>query len=174
MRISWSRRQTTAWHLAIIACSYSIRATIYLVSIDWRHGDSCRGNTEEKGEFRRQYGLRLSTARGLVVSVAPARLRSLPGAFATGFADWSATPALGWNSWDVYGQSVTESEVRANADYMAANLKQFGWEYAVVDIRWTVPNPTYIYNPDATFTLDQNGRFLPRPIAFQVPPAARV
>lgn len=80
---------------------------------------------------------------------------------AEGFADWASTPPMGWNSWDAYGQSVTESEVRANADYMAANLKPFGWEYVVVDIRWTVPNPTFIYNSDATFTLDGNGRFLP-------------
>ena len=61
------------------------------------------------------------------------------------FAD---TPPMGWNSWDSYGSSVVESEVRANAQYMADNLKEFGWEYVVVDIRWYVNNPgTNGYTP---------------------------
>ena len=32
-------------------------------------------------------------------------------------------PPMGWNSWDCYGASVTEEEVRRNAEYMAKNLK---------------------------------------------------
>ena len=32
------------------------------------------------------------------------------------------SPPLGWNSWDSFGTTVTEAEVKANADYMAANL----------------------------------------------------
>ena len=52
------------------------------------------------------------------------------------FKQWAQTPPMGWNSWDCYGPTVTESEVKANADYMAANLKKHGWEYVVVDIRW--------------------------------------
>lgn len=53
--------------------------------------------------------------------------------------DPAAKPPLGWNSWDCYGAAVREDEVRANADYMAANLKAFGWEYVVVDIQWSEP-----------------------------------
>ena len=45
-------------------------------------------------------------------------------------------PPMGWNSWDCYGASVTEEEVRRNAEYMEKNLKEFGWEYVVVDIQW--------------------------------------
>ena len=41
-------------------------------------------------------------------------------------------PPMGWNSWDCYGASVTEEEVRRNAEYMAKNLKEFGWEYVVL------------------------------------------
>ena len=44
------------------------------------------------------------------------------------------TPPMGWNSWDCYGARVREDEVRANAEYMAKKLKQYGWEYVVVDI----------------------------------------
>ena len=39
------------------------------------------------------------------------------------FQNWALTPPMGWNSWDCFGPSVVESEVKANADYMATNLK---------------------------------------------------
>ena len=58
------------------------------------------------------------------------------------FHKWALTPPMGWNSWDCFGPSVVEDEVKANADYMAANLKETGWEYIVVDIRWYVDNQT--------------------------------
>src|SRR3954471_15144163 len=56
------------------------------------------------------------------------------------FKQWAQTPPMGWNSWDCYGPTVTEQEVKANADYMASNLKKYGWQYIVVDIRWFVEN----------------------------------
>ena len=43
------------------------------------------------------------------------------------FHEWAPTPPMGWNSWDCYGPTVVENEVKANADYMAAHLKKFGW-----------------------------------------------
>lgn len=46
------------------------------------------------------------------------------------------TPPMGWNSWDCYGAAVDETTVRQNAAYMAEHLKEFGWEYVVVDIQW--------------------------------------
>ncbi len=85
------------------------------------------------------------------------------------FHDWAATPPMGWNSWDCFGPSVVEDEVKANADYMAKNLKEYGWEYIVVDIRWYVDNQTTgHYNPyDKTdFVIDDYGRYLPSPIRF--------
>ncbi len=33
-------------------------------------------------------------------------------------------PPMGWNSWDCYGASVTEEEVRRNAEYMAKNSER--------------------------------------------------
>jgi hypothetical protein len=82
---------------------------------------------------------------------------------AQSFSDWAQTPPMGWNSWDSYGSSVTESEVRANADYMAANLLEFGWEYVVVDIRWYVGNENdHSYNQfNPMYSYDDNGRLLP-------------
>lgn len=49
------------------------------------------------------------------------------------------TPPMGWNSWICYGTSVTEAEVRANADYMAEHLLKYGWEYVVIDAGWYAP-----------------------------------
>jgi hypothetical protein len=48
----------------------------------------------------------------------------------------ASTPPMGWNSYDGYGDSVTEDEMRANAKVVAEKLKPFGWQYVVVDYRW--------------------------------------
>jgi hypothetical protein len=79
------------------------------------------------------------------------------------FHNWAPTPPMGWNSWDCYGPTVVEDEVKANADYMAKNLKKFGWEYVVVDIRWYVANDkSGGYNEkDPVYNMDEYGRFLP-------------
>lgn len=85
------------------------------------------------------------------------------------FQTWALSPPMGWNSWDCFGPSVKESEVKANADYMAAHLKEFGWEYIIVDIRWYVDNQTsgtYNAYDKSTFIYDSYGRYLPSPTRF--------
>lgn len=79
------------------------------------------------------------------------------------FKEWAQTPPMGWNSWDCYGPTVEEHEVKANADYMAQKLKKFGWEYIVVDIRWFVENDKAGgYNQtDPRYVLDEYGRYQP-------------
>jgi len=79
------------------------------------------------------------------------------------FHNWASTPPMGWNSWDCYGPTVTEAEVKANTDYMAKNLKSFGWNYIIVDIRWYVGNDkAHGYNEkDPNYVLDKFGRFMP-------------
>ncbi len=79
------------------------------------------------------------------------------------FRQWAQTPPMGWNSWDAYGPTITEPEVKANADYMAAKLKSYGWQYVVVDIRWFVENDKAGgYNQtDPRYVLDEYGRYLP-------------
>ncbi len=83
--------------------------------------------------------------------------------FAQDFKNWALTPPMGWNSWDCYGSTVTEAEVKANTDYMAKNLKKYGWEYIVVDIRWFVENDKAGgYNQkDPQYVMDQYGRYQP-------------
>ena len=79
------------------------------------------------------------------------------------FHQWASTPPMGWNSWDAYGPTVTESEVKANADYMSRYLKSAGWQYIVVDIRWYVANDkAHGYNEtDPKYSIDGYGRLLP-------------
>ena len=79
------------------------------------------------------------------------------------FYKWAETPPMGWNSWDCFGPTVREDEVRANTDYMAENLKDHGWEYIVVDIRWYVENTkAHGYNQtDPIFCMDEFGRLIP-------------
>lgn len=91
----------------------------------------------------------------LMACISPARAQQ--------FKQWATTPPMGWNSWDCYGPTVVEDEVKANADYMAEHLKDYGWEYIVVDIRWYVSNDKAGgYNQtDAQYTLDEWGRYTP-------------
>jgi hypothetical protein len=72
------------------------------------------------------------------------------------------TPPMGWNSWDSYGTTVREDQVKANADVMARELAKHGWQYIVVDIQWYEPNAQgHRYQPGAKLTLDPYGRLLP-------------
>ncbi len=66
------------------------------------------------------------------------------------------TPPLGWNSYDSFGSSVTESDVLAAAQAMKTQLQPFGWNTVVVDFLWFDPEDT----------IDANGRFLPSPSKF--------
>ena len=89
---------------------------------------------------------------------------SLSAQFKEGeFKNWAKTPPMGWNSWDCYGPTVEEHEVKSNADYMAKHLKKYGWEYIVVDIRWFVENDKAGgYNQtDPRYVLDEYGRYQP-------------
>jgi hypothetical protein len=76
------------------------------------------------------------------------------------------TPPLGWNSYDSFNWSVTEADVRANADYMRTNLRQHGWQYVVIDWAWYYPgrhngSPNQDANLQPRLRLDANGRMLP-------------
>jgi len=48
---------------------------------------------------------------------------------------------MGWNSYDAFGDTVTEAEVLANAEYVKKNLLSHGWKYIVIDFRWYDPEP---------------------------------
>ena len=80
-------------------------------------------------------------------------------------------PPMGWNSYDYYDTAVTEEQVKANADYMAKYLKDFGWEYVVVDIEWYAHDAgsqrdVYQYIPFWKVEMDEYSRLLPCPDRF--------
>lgn len=80
--------------------------------------------------------------------------------------DVAKLPPMGWNSYDYYNTLVNEEQVRANAEYMSAHLKEYGWEYVVIDIQWSDPNagalnPDVQYVPFTHFCIDEYSRQIP-------------
>ncbi|RXP62731.1 glycoside hydrolase family 27 protein [Lutibacter sp. HS1-25] len=89
------------------------------------------------------------------------------------------TPPMGWNSFDAYDCRINEQEFKATVDYMAENLLEYGWEYAVIDYIWWHPepgnwdtprrkgHPNIRFNEDGSplypeyTTMDEYGRLLP-------------
>ena len=51
----------------------------------------------------------------------------------------AATPPMGWNSWNMFGSSIHETNLRETADALVASgLKECGYEYLVIDDCWSV------------------------------------
>jgi alpha-galactosidase len=91
---------------------------------------------------------------------------------APGFWHWAAVPPLGWNSYDSFGDTVTEGEVIANARYMKERLLPHGWNYVVIDFRWYDPEPIgddlnlNQKRTGARLEADAFGRVIPAPNRF--------
>lgn len=76
--------------------------------------------------------------------------------------DLAKTPPMGWNSWDCYGAAVNEEQLLGNAEYMAKNLKDFGWQYVVCDIQWYEPKAKdNDYNNFTELCMDEYSRLIP-------------
>ena len=78
---------------------------------------------------------------------------------------------MGWNSYDYYNTEVNETQVHANAEYMASHLKEFGWEYIVIDIEWYAvgagsQSALYQYIPFGDVMMDNYSRLIPDPARF--------
>lgn len=86
-------------------------------------------------------------------------------------AHWTVapTPPMGWNSYDAFGSSVTEEEFLANAGYVREHLLPHGWEYVVVDFRWSDATAAD-YDPNGRaglpLEMDAFGRLMPAPERF--------
>ncbi len=81
------------------------------------------------------------------------------------------TPPMGWNSYDYYDTTVNEDQIKSNADYMAAYMKEYGWNYIIVDIEWYsyytgTQRKDYQYIPFEKVEMDQYSRLLPCPDRF--------
>ena len=84
---------------------------------------------------------------------------------------FAQTPPMGWNSYDYYDTTVNESQIKANADYMAKYLKEYGWEYIIIDIQWYAHNAgsmrkKFQYIPFSELEIDEYSRLQPDPKRF--------
>lgn len=72
------------------------------------------------------------------------------------------SPPMGWNSWDCYGAAVNEEIIRKNAEFMSKHLKNYGWEYIVVDIQWSNPSAeNHEYQQFTELCMDEYSRLIP-------------
>jgi hypothetical protein len=79
------------------------------------------------------------------------------------------TPPMGWNSYDAFGDNVVESEVLANARYIAEKMQAVGWDTVVVDYCWSDPGAhdnNRNARTNAPLAADKFGRLLPAPNRF--------
>jgi len=52
--------------------------------------------------------------------------------------------------------------VKSNSKWISQNLKQFGWQYVVVDMEWFVTNPIPEGNSKSfDYAIDAYGRYIP-------------
>ncbi len=65
------------------------------------------------------------------------------------------TPALGWNTWNTFGNNINEALILESADaFVKSGLKDAGYEYVVIDDCWSLKRR------------DENGRLVPDPEKF--------
>ena len=85
--------------------------------------------------------LLIACAVSLAVAGGPSRAQATTATLDSTYL-LASTPPMGWNSWDSFGTTVEEKDVRVNAKWLADHLKSYGWQYVVVDMEWFVNNPT--------------------------------
>ena len=84
---------------------------------------------------------------------------------------------MGWNSYDAFGDNVVESEILANARYVAEKLQPIGWDTVVVDYCWSDPartTTTAMPAPMRRWPRTISDACCPRPIVFLPPWTALV
>jgi hypothetical protein len=74
--------------------------------------------------------------------------------------DPAPTPPMGWSAWDSYGLTVSEADFRANA-VVLASLRQYGWQYAMLDAGWYEGDPANLQQTGRLYELDDYGRLIP-------------
>lgn len=78
---------------------------------------------------------------------------------------------MGWNSYDYYDTTVTETDLLRNALWMKEHLLRSGYEYVVCDIEWYAPRAgtqrsKYQYIPFQKVCMDEYSRLIPDPVRF--------
>jgi len=75
------------------------------------------------------------------------------------------TPPMGWNSWDSFGLTIDEADFKANTLELA-QLRSFGWVYAVIDEGWYMGNPLGDKLRSRQYSLDAEGLLVPAAARF--------
>ena len=67
----------------------------------------------------------------------------------------AALPPMGWNSWNTFGDKISDSLIRETADYMVDHgYLASGYQYLVIDDCWSLRDR------------DENGKLVPDPVKF--------
>ncbi|MGC1782478.1 MAG: glycoside hydrolase family 27 protein [Acidobacteriaceae bacterium] len=74
------------------------------------------------------------------------------------YAQIASTPPMGWNSWDSYGMTITESEFKQNVSWFNTHLRSYDWQYVVIDEGWYLAHPG---TAGQSYTMDASGRYIP-------------
>lgn len=85
------------------------------------------------------------------------------------FNSLTPEPPMGWNSWDCLGLEANEENIKAVTDYMAANLKKYGWQYVVIDAGWYHPKELTTEHSNQKSpkqNIDRFGRLIPDTIKY--------
>jgi hypothetical protein len=77
-----------------------------------------------------------------------------------GAQNLAPSPPMGWSEWDAYGMTVTEADFKANATVLSG-LRQYGWQYALIDAGWYMENPAGVNQETKRYVLDGDGRLTP-------------
>mgnify|MGYP000036211863 CR=1 FL=1 len=83
------------------------------------------------------------------------------------FSSLAQRPPMGWNSYNCFGGNVTEQEMKQNTDYVAKHMKQYGWEYIVLDFLWYCDDQDSnekFCNRRPFQHIDEYGRLIPSPV----------
>lgn len=81
-------------------------------------------------------------------------------------------PVMGYNTFNGYGWSITEQELKDNALFVDKELKPFGYTYITLDFMWSTPGRDNRDNPDQNEqylpwrNMDRYGRLVPAPDRF--------
>lgn len=113
--------------------------------------------------------LPLCLAAAATLAAAAPRAPAQEGPGNPAYWKWSPTPPMGWNSYDSFGDSVTEAEVMANAQWMRDHLLAHGYDTVVIDYRWYDPGAHSSNLRDragADLSADLYGRLQPAPNRF--------
>jgi alpha-galactosidase len=135
-------------------------AAFVAARLDLAHRFLCATAIRARASALLWYTLRMT--RCSVIESTPI-LVAVVAVFATtslGAQNLATSPPMGWSEWDAYGMTVTEADFKANA-MVLAGLRQYGWQYALIDAGWYMENPSGASQESKRYVLDGDGRLMP-------------